>query len=75
MSNMGVACGKYAKSIGVTGAYVSRTTGIPQDKISQIFNGKAGLSADEFLSICAALRVDPNVIKNNYVEDQQEETA
>jgi len=66
MSNMGVACGKYARSIGVTGAYISRMTGIPQDKVSRQFSGKAGLSADEFLSICAALRVDPNVIKTEY---------
>ena len=77
MSKMGIACGMYAKSKGVSGAYISRKSGLTQDKISRIFRGHQNMTADELMRVCAALETDPVEINRWFVAlgEPKKETA
>lgn len=45
---------------GVKQAYISQKTGFSADVISRILKGNRKILADEFLTICNALSIDPN---------------
>lgn len=47
------------KSAGVTVAWICRKTEIPRGRLYPSLNGDRELRADEFLSICRLLRLDP----------------
>lgn len=47
------------KSAGVTVAWVCRKTAIPRGRLYPSLSGRRELRADEFLSICQILRLDP----------------
>lgn len=47
------------KSAGVTGAWLCRKTGIAKGRLYPSLQGRRELRADEFLSICAVLSLDP----------------
>lgn len=49
---------------GIKQCYISACTGISEKKISSILRGKRKITADEFLRICVALNVEPNVFRN-----------
>lgn len=49
---------------GIKQCYISACTGISVKKISSILRGKRKITADEFLWICVALNVEPNVFRN-----------
>lgn len=50
----------YIEENGIKQNYLSEKTGIPENTLSIILNGKRRLSADEFVSIILVLGVDPN---------------
>jgi len=52
------------KSAGVTGAWICRKTGIAKGLLYPSLQGRRELRADEFLSICAVLNLDPKEIAN-----------
>lgn len=47
------------KSAGVTVAWICRKTAIPKGRLYPSLSGDRELRADEFLSICQVLRLDP----------------
>lgn len=63
---MDVATGirKIVDDRGIKRVHISERTGIPVDTISKILNNKRKLNADEFLIICTALDIDPNMFRN-----------
>ena len=55
-----------AVSKGIKQIFIAEKTGLTADTVSKIFMGKRKIMADEFLTICAALELDPrNFIKRN----------
>lgn len=59
---------KYMDDNGIKQVYVSEKTGIPENTLSIILNGKRKLYADELISIILALGIDPS-----YFIDSQNE--
>jgi len=57
----------YLKKRGMKQAYIVQKTGINADTISKILNGKRRIQADEFLSICFALDIDPNIFRESRI--------
>lgn len=53
---------KYMEDKGIKQTYVSEKTGIPENTLSMILNGKRNLGADEMVEIFKALEVTPNDI-------------
>jgi len=53
---------KYMEDNGIKQNYVSEKSGIPENTLSMILNGKRNLSADESVLIFKALGVTPNDI-------------
>lgn len=51
---------KYLKENGIKQNFLSEKTGIPENTLSMILNGKIKLDADKFVEIITALGVDPN---------------
>lgn len=49
------------RETGVKQIAICKATGIKPDAMSAILSGKRRIMADEFLSICSFLRVDPAV--------------
>ncbi len=62
--NINKKLSEYISSRGIKQTYISQKTGISQDAVSRILNGTRRISADEFLSICAALEIDTNIFRN-----------
>lgn len=58
---------QYVRSNGIMQQYIAEKTGISKVKISQMFNGKRKMMADEFVSICDAINKEPNDFIN--IED------
>ena len=48
---------------GIKQSFLAQKTGISQDAISRILRGVRGISAEEFIKICIALDIDPNVFR------------
>lgn len=51
---------KYISENGIKQKYISDKTGIPENKLSLLLNGKLRMKADEFVEIVLALGVDAN---------------
>lgn len=51
---------KYIKNQGLSADYISEKLDIPKEKL--ILGTKEHLSADELLSLCAYLQIDPRII-------------
>lgn len=56
---------EYVERNGIKQIYIANKTGIPPDTISKILNNKRRMMADEFLEICFALNIDPNIFKKS----------
>jgi len=50
----------YLEENGIKQKFVSEKTGIPENTLSTILNGKRKMDADEFIKIVFALNVDAN---------------
>lgn len=55
---------KYVEEKGIKQSYIARETGLTADTVSKIMNGNRRILADEFLIICRALDIDPNIFRN-----------
>lgn len=53
----------YMEERGIKQSFLAQKTGISQDAISRILRGVRGISAEEFIKICIALDIDPNVFR------------
>ena len=51
---------KYLKDNGIKQNFLSEKTGIPENTLSMVLNGKIKLDADKFVDIIKALNLDPN---------------
>lgn len=54
----------YVNEKGIKQIYIAQKTGLSPDTISKLLNGSRRMLADEFLSICNALNIDPNIFRN-----------
>lgn len=52
----------YIKDNGIKQSYISEKTGIPENTLSMILNGKSRLDADKLEDILIALNIEPGVI-------------
>ena len=52
---------KYISEHGITQKFLSESTGIAQEKMSNIINGKRKVTGEELLKIARALNVDANI--------------
>ncbi len=52
---------KYIEEHGIKQKYISEKTGIQENVLSMILNGQRKLTADEFIEIIIALKVEPNI--------------
>ena len=53
----------YVDKNGIKQSFIAQKTGISPDTISKILNGNRRIMADEFLDICTALNIDPNIFR------------
>lgn len=53
----------YMEERGIKQSFLAQKTGISQNAISRILRGVRGISAEEFIKICIALDIDPNVFR------------
>lgn len=61
---------KYISNNGIKQRYISEKTGIPENILSMILNGKRKMEADEFINIVIAIGVDPNYFINNREKEE-----
>ncbi|HZJ76003.1 MAG TPA: helix-turn-helix transcriptional regulator [Clostridia bacterium] len=54
---------EYVTTNGIKQSYVAQKTGLTADTVSKILNGNRRILADEFLLICTALAIDPNIFR------------
>lgn len=54
----------YISKNGIKQKFISDKTGIPENVLSMILNGKRKMDADEFVEIVIALNVDANKFIN-----------
>lgn len=55
----------YVNENDIKQIYIAQKTGLDEDTISEMLNGNRQILADEFLMICIALDIDPNIFRNN----------
>ncbi len=55
---------EYVNQNGITQIYIAQKTGLDEDTVSDMLNGNRRMLADEFLLICVALNIDPNIFRN-----------
>ena len=60
---------KYIENHGIKQTYISDKTGIPNNKLSAILNGKRKFEVEEFILILGALNIDANTIVNSNEEE------
>lgn len=58
---------EYVNENGIKQIYIVQKTGLSADTISKILTCKRRILADEFLIICEALEIDPNIFRVNSV--------
>lgn len=63
--NYGMRFKKHMQERGIKQSYLSKKTGLSQNTISRILRGVRGISAEEFIKICVALDIDPNIFKKS----------
>lgn len=54
----------YVSENGIKQVHIAQKTGLTPDTISKMLNGSRRILADEFLLICNALNIDPNIFRN-----------
>ena len=54
----------YVTQNGIKQSYIAQKTGLTADIVSKMLNGNRRILADEFLLICAALKIDPNIFRD-----------
>lgn len=54
----------YVSENGIKQVYIAKKTGLSPDIVSKMLNGNRRILADEFLLICNALNIDPNIFRN-----------
>ena len=54
----------YVSENGIKQVFIAQKTGLPADTVSKMLNGSRRILADEFLLICNALNIDPNIFRN-----------
>lgn len=52
----------YIKENGIKQSYVTEKSGIPENTLSMILNGKSRLDADKLEDIIIALNIEPSLI-------------
>lgn len=55
----------YVSENGIKQVYIAQKTGLTPDTVSKMLNGSRRILADEFLLICNALNIDPNIFRKN----------
>lgn len=55
---------EYVNQNGINQVYIAQKTGFAEDTVLQMLNGNRRILADEFLLICVALNIDPNIFRN-----------
>lgn len=55
---------EYIDENKIKSTYISQETGLTIDTVSEILEGKRRILADEFLLICTALDIDPNIFRS-----------
>lgn len=65
--NINEKLNEYLKKRGMKQAYVVEKTGMNADTISKILKGRRRIQADEFLLICSALDIDPNIFRESKI--------
>lgn len=60
---------KYIDENGIKQKFISDKTGIPENTISMILNGKRKMDADEFVEIILSLGVDANYFITSIKEE------
>ena len=60
----------YIVENGIKQKFISDKTGIPENTLSMILNGKRKMDADEFIEIILALGVDANYFINSTIKKQ-----
>lgn len=55
---------KYVIDNDIKQIYIAQKTGLAEDTVSKMLNGNRRILADEFLLICTALNIDPNIFRN-----------
>lgn len=61
---------KYVTDNGIKQIYIAQKTGLTADTVSKMLNGNRRIQADEFLLICTALCIDPNIFRESKREDK-----
>lgn len=56
---------EYISENEIKNTYISQETGLTIETISEILAGKRRILADEFLLICTALDIDPNIFRSS----------
>lgn len=56
---------KIIEERGLKQSYIAQIVGISCDRVSKILNGNRKMLADEFLLICTALNIDPNIFRKD----------
>ena len=54
----------YVNENDINQIYIAEKTGFSENTISDMLNGNRRILADEFLMICIALDIDPNIFRN-----------
>lgn len=62
--NINERLNRYVEANGIKQVYIAQKTGMSSDTISKILNNNRRILADEFLTICTVLNIDPNIFKN-----------
>ncbi len=55
---------EYVNKNDINQIYIAQKTGLAEDTVSQMLKGNRRIFADEFLLICTALNIDPNIFRN-----------
>ncbi len=55
---------EYVNENGIKQVHIAQKTGINKDAISKMLSGSRRILANEFLMICDAINLDPNVFRN-----------
>ncbi len=63
--NINEQLSEYLIKNGIKQIYIANETGLTQDTVSRILNGSRKILADEFLSICEVLNIDPNMFRQS----------
>ena len=62
--NINAKINAYINENGIKQVFIAQKTGLSPDTVSKILNGSRRIMADEFLDICTALNIDPNVFRD-----------